>query len=755
MFPVTERSRAVADAFRWWLALELLGLLALPLTGLLFRALPDRGYSLSKVTGWLLVGWTTWLLASLGLAPLSRDPVLLATLGLAAVSSLTLFIHRGGYLRAWQVFFRERRAYIFWMELAFTLAFLALTVLRAYMPDIDQTEKPMEYMQLHSLYSTGAAPPDDLWMSGHRMNYYYFGYYLNAALGVSVGAPPEIAFNLSLAGAWALTFLALAGLGYNAVAAGAHARLPRVLGSLLAPLFVLLIGNPAGALAGWSAVRTGEQVDWWSPTRVVIDSIPGRRGEQQTINEFPAFSFLLGDLHPHVMSMPLFALGLAASLALFLSTGRPRRQVLTLTAFAGAVAGWLYMVNSWDVPVITLLAVLAVAFSRAYIPTKQRLREGVVLLAPLLPAATLVALPFLLSFEAPVNPDAILPQRIESIPVVSTVGGYVGVVWWGHTDLGEFLRVWGVHFLVLLLALITHRKHIPRGPWRILALLAAAALVPPQLLNAPLIMLLPAVALCLIIAARVEAPTVRWAFLLAAAGWSLVFVPELFYLRDVFENRMNTVFKFYYQAWQILGIASTLLLLVCADGIALPIGGRTRLRPLLPLACLLLAFSLLYPYTGVRARASGGYQGLDGAEFLRSSDPDAYAAAAWLRERSAPGDVVLEATGDAYSLYGRLATFSGRPTVLGWANHEQQWRVGQPELLREIADRTTDVHALYSPGSPTKKRSLLQKYGVRYVLYGAQERDMQRDLDLPVQDPFRQTLKPVARFPGAILYGAP
>lgn len=774
----------MAEALRWWLAIQALSLLVLPLCGLVFRALPDRGYSLSKAFGWLLVGWITWLAATLGLMPFSRTSAVACGLLVGVFSLAALFLHRGGrvaslHIRAWPMFLRERGAmanpimvnplYVIAVEGIFLVAFIAMVMLRSYVPEISGTEKPMEFMQLHSLLSSGEVPPSDLWMSGHPINYYYFGFFLNALLARLGDVTPEVAFNLSLAGTWATTFVALAGLGYNAIASSSRSRVPRLLGALLPPLLVLLMGNVAGTLRGLGIGREAEGgpaasgFEWWrdgwSATRVIIDTIPrlgGQVSTSETINEFPAFSYLLGDLHPHVMSMPVVALGLAASLALMLSCGRPRSHTIWTLGFAGMVTGWLYMTNSWDVPIVVALVLAAAGWAvlhcaRSHADRRAQLRGLAAATAGLAAMALLVSLPFLLHFDAPVDSNAELPQDLTSLPVINRLGRYIGVVWWTRTSLGEFAKVWGVQFLVLLAALAVSSRTLSRRAWGWIGLAGAVAALAAVPLRAPVFILIPLIAACFVLARRSELPAERWAYLLAAAGWSLVLLPEVVYIRDVFESRMNTVFKFYFQAWQILGVSSALLLIVAADRLAIGAGRRWRLRAVIPITAAVL-MCLSYPYAATRSRVENGYQGLRGAAFLESADRDAAAATRWLLDHSEPGDVVLEATGGAYSLYGRLATFGGRPGVLGWANHERQWRLGQPELYAEIGTRDADIKSLYSPGDAANTAALLTKYDVRYAYYGQLEREMQLKAKVPVEDPFEGVYEPAARFLGSVLY---
>jgi uncharacterized membrane protein len=116
------------------------------------------------------------------------------------------------------------------------------------------------------------------------------------------------------------------------------------------------------------------------------------------------------------------------------------------------------------------------------------------------------------------------------------------------------------------------------------------------------------------------------------------------------------------------------------------------------------------------------WDGLDGLAYGEETAPDEVAAIRWIARHAEPGDVVLEAAGCSYYPFGRLpfnrvSAFTGLPTVIGWANHERQWRAGQPELIGDIAARQADVAGIYAdPSGP-----LAYRYGVEWLFVGSYE----------------------------------
>jgi uncharacterized membrane protein len=149
------------------------------------------------------------------------------------------------------------------------------------------------------------------------------------------------------------------------------------------------------------------------------------------------------------------------------------------------------------------------------------------------------------------------------------------------------------------------------------------------------------------------------------------------------------------------------------------------------LTAVLLLLGLVYPYAGTYARKNGFSRSpsLDGLRWLTPSSPGDPAAIAWLRANT-PGDaVVLEAVGEDYSAFGhgRISTFTGRATVLGWAGHELQWD-------HPAGSREADVKTLYTTTDIAEAQRLIARYGVDYVVFGPIERTTYGDAGLEKWD---------------------
>jgi uncharacterized membrane protein len=205
----------VLAVFLWWLIIEILSLVALPLTVRLFRHLPDRGYALAKPMGLLSVSYVLWIGATFGLLHNSVGGIIFSILAVGAFSGW--FYARGKKDGNLLALLRERSWVIVASEALFTLAFVLWALYRAYNPEIAGTEKPMEFGFLNAILRSETFPPHDPWLSGFAISYYYFGYLMMAVLTKLSGVPSNIAFNLSIALLFALTMTGAFSLVYNLV----------------------------------------------------------------------------------------------------------------------------------------------------------------------------------------------------------------------------------------------------------------------------------------------------------------------------------------------------------------------------------------------------------------------------------------------------------------------------------------------------------------------------------------------------------
>jgi len=701
------------SALGLFLLVELVGLLAAPLTGLLLGRLPGAGLGLSKIVGLLLVSWLIWMLASLhvvgyGVPLIVGVLVLLAVLGVLAGLRLRALAGeresaKGRRLRrlgklALPPDDHVRRRLFLGGEAVFAITYVLGVLLASFAPDVWNTEKPMDMGFINAINASSHFPPHDPWMSGETLNYYYFGHVVLAWPLKLLDIRPDSGYLL----AWGLLFALTCSAVYafaGTLWAAARAVLPRVprggpvLAGVLAVLLVVVLGNLAGVRTWLNADNPPHDFAWFDPSRVIPN----------TINEFPSFSFILGDLHAHVLALPFTVLALAFALQVALVG--PRGDVVwraVWEALAAALAiGVLYAINSWSYPVAAgVLAASVIVWLRD--PASEKRREfGVIWLVLVLVGSFVLILPFILNF----NPEA------RGVGVVHVRRPFTK---W----LGDMAMIYGILLWPLLAAFASRVRAIER-PWTtlgwgaVVAIVAGVLLASDQLTGAMVLGIGVAVGIGAALSPALTAPE-RFLWILIAGGLALVFIPEIVYLRDAFDHsdlfRMNTVFKAGYQAFLLLGLAAA-----CALPWAAVWLGRRVWQAWALGAAILLLLGFVYPYAASYARTNGfaNSPSLDGLKWLKVNNPGDPGAIAWLRAHAAGDAVVLEAFGDDYSAFGhaRISTFTGRATVLGWAGHEIQWD-------HPVGSRIEDIKTLYTTPDAATARPLLARYGIRYVVVG-------------------------------------
>lgn len=552
-------------------------------------------------------------------------------------------------------------------EAAFWAGALAVLWMRLPRPEIIDTEKFMDLGILATLSRAVSFPPPDMWLSGHVLPYYYWGSLVWVPPLKISGVPLEVGYNLVVAAlggvAAALAFVVGRKLGGSGSAGAAAA------------FFALFAGTPDG----WRQLAAGHGISLWDSSRIVPD----------TITEFPLFTLWLGDLHPHLLSIPLALLAVLVAL----EAGRrgPRLGIVLVLA---VLAGVTWAANPWAMPpTLAAVGVLLIAGDGVW---RWPWEPGGSRWAWLLLCAMggwVATAPFQVAFHPP----------FQGLGLVHA---------W--TDLDR-LALWGGALILPALAAAWMELVRVAGPdpWQRRGLtlgVAALLTVAAAALGRPVTVFLGAAVILLLSRALDAVPDGdRPALLLAGLGLFLLLVPEILYVRDPYGDqlhRMNTVFKSYIQAWPLLGLALPALLRRWIPG------ARRRAAVL---ACLVI---LVLPQTWavLEAPLHGGSFGLDG---LRWMDPGDRAAVTELR-REPPGGVLAEAPGAAYCREGRLSAASGVPAVLGWENHERVWR--GPGVGPELDRRRKALDRLYSAGDAAVVRRVASELGVSVVAVGEIER---------------------------------
>lgn len=828
--------------FIWYLSLTLLGVFTFPLAFRLFPALPDRGYTLSRTAGFLVWGYVFWLFTSFGLSRNDLGGILLALAILIALSVWSLFTDHSSLT----TFLRSNKFLILTTEILFLAAFAFMAFVRSANPELASTEKPMELMFINSILRSETFPPQDAWLSGYAISYYYFGYVLTAMLARIASIPGSMAHNLMTSLIFALGAIGSFGIIYNLLVQNANRESQTsspasrhssfIASSLLAPLFLLLVSNfetllevlhrlglfwkkdaagvftsqfwtwldmkelslPPAEPFGWMPDR---YLWWWRASRVIQDyDMLG--GHREVIDEFPFFSFLLGDLHPHVLAIPFGLLAVSVALNIFLGAWKDRKiEFLGVQLdinlpgffFAALTLGGLAFLNTWDILIAAGLIVSAYILWRAneYGWNGSRLEDLFFLGIPLGILSLILYLPFYIGFSSQAGgiiPNFMYPTRgmhfwvmwgTLLIPIFSFL-----LFYWRKTParpnwkLGFTIGL-GLTFILSLLTLILGLVATVVEKDLVNGMLASFNMTAMQFLGETterrlahigslitlLMVLIPTLAFLFARedsdlastdtkftnpqspTSNYQSPiTLQFPLLLITLATLLVLAPEFVFLRDQFGYRINTVFKFYYQAWMLWSLAAAFGVGYLSQSLRgftfTNIGFRL-------LAGLVIFCGLLYPTLGLMTKTENfkptfGYN-LDDFARIQRDNPDDAAGIQFLLTQ--PEGVLAEAIGGSYSYYARVSAFTGYPTVLGWPGHEAQWRGGN-ELH---GSRENDILVLYTTVRWEEAQAVIEKYGIRYIYIGNLERGHMRINE----EKFARHLQPIFQQGGTIIYETP
>ena len=789
----------------WWLAVVALGLVTFPLTFAILRWLPSRGYIFSRILSILLISYFVWLTASAGLFLNARGTHLLALLIIVILSGLVL-LRRGGEIRTWV---GQNLAFIGVVELIAVGLYLLAILIRLRNPDVWDViwggEKPMDLTYFTAVLKSATFPPYDPWFAGGYLNYYYYGFVYTGVLTKLLGIVPTVAYNLNLSMLFSFTGMAVFSIAYDlvvwrreigdwrletknslqplvsklhkkAVYAGLIALTLAILLGNLGQVGVLtnawyqagnptleetipLVGTAVRTLDGGFKVLSGTPApiytgDWFFLASRALNYDPGEAGP---ITEFPFFTFLYGDLHAHMIALPLTMLALAWAVALVFKAKETRDWGLetaqspipslqppistswwetALIWFVGALAiGVLQATNIWDLPTYAVIGALAVMY--AVVEENGRTFSLQLLGQIGLKTAVLISLALLLFWPFSTNFGA----------------GFSSIAPWDGSKsyLGNYLIVYGLFLFFVLTHLAREFRAWTRTwteegkrqwePAAVPLLLALGLYIVLLLILFRMGYWIAPVVLTLTIAAgllglRPNLPVARRIVLiLIASALGITLFVEFFVVENT-VGRMNTVFKFYMQVWLILSVVAGVTAVWAWPSIQKQQFAR---KAWLAVLGVLVAAAALYPPLAIKAKwqvrlSQEAPLTLDGMAFMPYANyfesqglggnvplSFDYEALKWMQLNIPGSPVVAEGYSDNYyrSITNRVSMYTGLPGIIGWSGHQRQQRAILPGQF--IDQRLRDVATLYSTTNLPEAQTILAKYDVGYVYVGQLE----------------------------------
>lgn len=763
----------ILAALVWWLAVIVLGWIAFPFAFIVFRGLPSKGYALARILSLFLIAYFAWITASLKLLPHTAATMWLGIFLLAAASIVIAARRRQEIFG----FVRDKRNLILFVEIFGFALYLFIILIRLRNPDVWDViwggEKPMDLTYFTAVLKSTNFPPYDPWFAGGYINYYYYGFVIAGVLTKLLGIVPTLAYNLNLSMFYAFTGLGVFTLAYDLVAKKTQdANLQSSISNLnkkaisagvVATILAIVLGNlgelgvianawyQAGNPAMGTALRTldgGMKIlggqpapiytgDWfWTATRA-LNFAPGEIGP---ITEFPFFTFLYGDLHAHMISLPIQMLALGWAVSLVFAANDKLKSAKWITAVTwlvgGIIIGSFQAINIWDYPtyaVIGLLAILYVAYQQnGRFFSLQTIGQA---------AIGFIAL--------------MLITYASFLPFTSNFGtGFNSLAFWdgSKSNLSNYLVVYGL-FLFLIIGFLFYEfkkwskswSEADKAQWEPVAVPLLLAGILYIILLFLLIMMgyyvVPIVLTLVIVAGLLGlrpglAIESRVVLILVSAALGITIFVEFFIVEGTI-GRMNTVFKFYMQVWLMLSVAGGIGAVTVWEVLS---NSKTMQRAWAVALATLVFIAALYPILATNAKWNIRQQEiqnnvsltLHGDAFMEYATygdangqqialADDVAALRWLQENVQGSPVIAEAYSSNYyrSIGNRVAMYTGLPSIVGWFGHQEQQRSVLP---RDILDRRVqDIQQLYNTTNLGEAMNIIDKYDVAYVYVGSLE----------------------------------
>ncbi|NWG33844.1 MAG: glycosyltransferase family 39 protein [Chloroflexi bacterium] len=770
----------------WYLFILVLGLAAYPIIRIAMPGLADKGYPLSRALGLLLLAYLSWLAGSLGI-PYTRTTIAVA-FGALLLTGAALGWHQRAELREeWQT----KRKYFLTIESLFLAFFLIDLLIRLGNPDMWHPfkggERPMDFSYFNAVIKSASFPPYDPWFAGGYINYYYYGFVIAGTPVKLLGIVPSIAYNFILPTLFAIVGISAFSIGWNLLSSPLS-RWERAEGEgesssfilhpsslisgLSASALAILLGNlgtlqllyqkmqqlGAAGMFDWNApffqrltwaiqgfLMTLKGIplpigpgDWyWNPSRVVPP------GPDNSITEFPLFTFLYSDLHAHMLVMPIALLALSWALSVVAARARwknqaspefDRRASAGLGIVIGAlIAGAAYPTNLSDSYTYLLICIIALGYSILRYSETANLYKRIGLAAGAAAAFYLLAR---LLYE---------PYRIWYSQAYSALEPWRGP----FTPFASYLTMWGVFLFIAAVWMAWETRE-----WmRLTPLSALQKLKPYQLLIEGALVTLVILMLALQFHGTsvgwIAVPLAAWAgvlllnphlsdekrfvlFLIGTALFITILVEVVVVRGDI--GRQNTIFKFYLQAWFMLAAACGAALAWTLPAVVqwLP-GWRAFWQGMM---IFLVSGALLFTITGTSGKIRDRWireapHTLDAMIFMEYAQYDTYGqrlnlsedyrAIRWMQDNVQGSPVIVETApaGRQYEWHSRFTIYTGLPGVIGWQWHQQQQRV---LLSQQVIDRGVEVNDFYNSLTAESARNFLKNYGVRYIIVGQLER---------------------------------
>lgn len=590
----------------WYVSTSILGFVGFTFTRKVI-GFPDKGYAFARIFGLLIVSYSLWLFTYI--YKLSPNFVLAWSIA-CALFVLCFSIN----LKFIKILNSSCIRLILFEEALFIVLFILMLLFRASTPMITNIEKFMDYGIINGIVRGSTIPPVDIWFSGKPINYYYFGHFSIATLFKLTRVPAGVSYNIAVSYVMAISGTA----GFSIMFALTKKYLYSFIGTL-----IFVAGGNLDSF--YNKVFLQKSDYFYAQARSLIP---------YTINEFPAYSFLIGDLHAHILNIPNVLLFLALLISIFNNIALLKQKVFLMCLVLSL--GVLGVTNSWDFIIYMPLMILIASFSVLKDSKSNLILVGYTVIKSLIITivSILVFFPFYLNFKTPATGFVFIKPEV---------------------DLVAIFRMFGFFIISILPAYYIFRFKKPS--------------IDENNLN----------------------------LILSLFGFLLILVSSFFVVKDIYFKlnppyfRANTIFKLWYQAWILLSICVPYSIKVTQEHLKANI---TILRLHTLFIGVLLFFVFGYTIDGIKYIVGPSYisKGLDGTIYLKDSS-----IITWINAHVKGQPVLLEAAGKSYSSDSVVSSYTGLPTLIGWSEHELGWRNNWETIANRMGDiekiyKGTSIH---------------------------------------------------------------
>lgn len=713
----------------WYLVLLILGLIFLPLTKKILSPFFDLGYPFSKTLAILALSYLIFVLGFLRILPYSQLSLIFLILVFFVINFYLLKKEKSEEKSKRKNINSLKLPLIVSEEFLFLFSLFFWVFVRGQEPSIRGLEKFMDFGFINSILRAKFFPPLDMWLSGHSINYYYFGHLSGATLIKLINIPPEQGYNLILATLFALGITQAFSLSFNLLYSLSQNLKNSIIAGILGSFLVNLGGNLHTIYAFTKGYPHEQPIPFWQifstcntffqknclekGINLVSYWYPNAtRFIHNTIHEFPSYSYVVADLHGHVFDIPFVLLTLSFLFVFYtklksnkisqeknkktlddlskkaILTNCNQFQLISII-FLGFMIAVHYMTNAFDGPIYLLLSSSVLFFLFGFSI------KIIYSLLMIIFSFLIFSFPFSSNFK----------------PFVSGIGVNCGTNLLGFNGkIGPFLFekgncqtsplwmllvLWGFFWFNFLFYILLIKKF---------------PLIEKKIKDL-----------------KINKEVLELIFIFFLVGTILLIIPEFFYIKDIYPAhfRANTMFKLGYQAFIMMSIASSFTFVLFKT-----LFDRINKISLVYFFLFILQFLLiaLYPTFAIPS-----YYGkldkkpeLDGSLWINYQYPEYKEIIDYLNRNISGQPTILEAQGDSYTDYNVVSAYTGLPTVAGWWVHQWLWR-GSASVVGNLIP---DIQNIYESYDLNLTKKLISKYKIKYLIIGSNEKNKYKNLNI-------------------------